>query len=105
MRFTGVLAVLVLAAGLARSDDAKQEKAKEEKALLQIAAIKKACQAYYINPSSGNVYPKKLADLTKPPWGGSSFLNDDKELCDPWGKEFKYATNPGGKPFVWSERT
>ena len=28
MRFTGVLAVLVLAAGLARSDDAKEEKAK-----------------------------------------------------------------------------
>jgi hypothetical protein len=80
------------------------------RAVLQAKGLTLACEAYHENPSSGNKYPAKLADLHSPPFGGSSFLrNGEEDLLDPWGNPFKYAVVPDakGEPelYVWSEQT
>jgi hypothetical protein len=105
-----VALALITVAGPAHAKDADKEEAKEKTALLQTVTIRKACEQYYLNPNSGGTYPKKLEDLIKPPWGGSSFLANGKDnLLDPWAKAFKYelAKDAKGfdKPFIWAERT
>jgi hypothetical protein len=87
---------------------AKQDEAKEKIAELNARGLMAACEAYYINPSSGLMYPKTLTDLVVPPFGGSLLKNGAKDLLDPWGKEYKYAAAvtdkgiPAG--YVWTER-
>lgn len=107
-RLCVAMAAAVAAAGLARGQD-DVEKAKAEKAELGARSLLQTCEAYYLNPQSGNQYPAKLADLARPPFGGASFLKNGREdLIDPWGKEYKYKVvelDSGEKrPYVWSER-
>ena len=87
---------------------AKQDEAKEKIAELNARGLTQACEAYYLNPASGNLYPMTLADLVTPPFGGSLLKNGAKDLLDPWGKEYKYAleTLRDGTqvPRVWTER-
>ena len=105
-----VVAILVILATVASSAvTANLETAKKQKAQLQAAAIAKAMETYYINPSSGNQYPTSLSELITPPWGGSSLLNDPQsDLIDPWGGQFQIqqaASNDNsiqGKPLVFT---
>ena len=88
---------------------AQQDGAKEKVAELSAKGLAQACEAYYLNPASGDIYPQTLADLVKPPFGGASFVrNGAKDLIDPWGKEYKYALEAlrdGTQvPRVWTER-
>ncbi len=98
------------AAEQAAREAAEYEAALEAHAELRLHSIITACQAYYTNPKSGHEYPEKLTDLVKPPWGGSSFLNDPAtDLLDPWGQPFQYERRKDSagaeRPFVWTERT
>lgn len=100
-------AVAVAAAGLARGQD-DVEKAKAEKAVLGTKSLLQTCEAYYLNPQSGNMYPAKLADLARPPFGTSFLKNGREDLIDPWGKEYKYKVveldSGEQRPYIWSER-
>jgi hypothetical protein len=87
----------------------KMDAAKEQMAELNARGLAVVCEAYFLNPASGNEYPKKLTDIVKPPFGGASFVrNGEKDLLDPWGKEYKYALEAlrdGTQvPRVWTER-
>ncbi|MBN9121950.1 MAG: type II secretion system protein GspG [Planctomycetes bacterium] len=66
-----------------------------------------ACESYYRHPDSGKKYPSGLTDLVEPPFGGSSFLRE-RDLIDPWGNPYRFATVRGAKGdtelYVWAER-
>ena len=112
-RLLVVVAVLLVAAvitivstmryiGSGRSGDAIQ----------QSMSILRACEAYRDNPNNpeaGKRFPTTLADLVKPPFGGSSFLRSgEADLLDPWGHSYRYAvvTSASGEQeaYVWAER-
>ncbi|MBN9520920.1 type II secretion system protein GspG [bacterium] len=107
MRPLCVAVVVVAAAGLARGQD-DVEKAKAEKAERSVKSLLAACEAYYVNPQSGNTYPRTFGDLLKPPFGNASFLRDPTDIIDPWGKQYKYQIAPQADgtpaPYIWSER-
>jgi hypothetical protein len=83
---------------------------------MKARTLLQACEAYYANPQSRNVYPTGLADLVEPRFGGASFLrNGLADVYDPWGAAYKYEVAPtrgkvNGKdavydrPYVWTER-
>ena len=108
-RYCLVFALLVVP--LVGRADEKDEKAKEDKALLQCKVLLQACEAYQLNAANnGAAPPLALVDLVKPPFAKNSYLpNGEKDLLDPWGKVFKYATVPDAdgalQPYVWCERT
>ena len=92
-----------------KADQEKVEKAKETRALVQTLDLLKACEAFKINPANEDFrYPLTLLNLKKPPFGGVSYISDEKDLLDPWGKPFHYgvAEDEKGnvKAYIWSER-
>ena len=82
----------------------------ENHAQLQAKALMAASEAYVTNPANkAGRYPSTLADLVKPPFGGTSFLqNKEKDLHDPWGMLYRQAIELDEKGFprhyVWTER-
>jgi hypothetical protein len=101
------VAGLILTAGLAGAQPDADE-AKEKRAELSAQSLVVACEAYYLNPQSGDKYPEKLDQLVTPPFGGFGFVRKATDLIDPWGKAYRYRVAPGAdgspQPFVWSER-
>jgi hypothetical protein len=89
--------------------DEKEEKAKETRALTQSQILLRTCEAFKIHPGNeGSRYPVALLNLKKPPWGGGSYIDNEKDLLDPWGKPFHYGVAVDEKgnvqTYVWSER-
>jgi hypothetical protein len=84
--------------------------ANERLATLATQSLAQAGEAYAINPANeGNRYPQVLADLSKPRFGGPSYLkNGVKDITDPWGRLYDcaYEANEKGDPqfYVWTER-
>src|SRR6478609_3520860 len=80
-----ILATVASVAVIRNIDDAKKNSAQ-----MKAKNLATAMEAYYANPSSGNVYPQAWQELIQPNWGGSSFLKDGaNDILDPWGQEFK----------------
>ena len=106
-----VVAILVILAGVGVVATTRYlDDAKKSKAQLQAATIYKAMEAFHLNPNSGGVYPSSLQELTNPPWGGSSFLNDPvADLTDPWNQQFQIQQSQAndnsvqGKPLVYTK--
>ncbi len=105
VRLAVAIGLVVAAAGLVRAQP-DAEAAKEKLAELDTRNLLQACEAYYLNPQSGNTYPKALGDLVMPPFGGAPFVKG--LIFDPWKQPYRYkvvALPAGGaQPFVWSER-
>lgn len=80
-----ILATVASVAVIRNIDDAKKNSAQ-----LKAKNLQTAMEAYYANPSSGNVYPTSWQELIQPHWGGSSFLKDPiNDILDPWGQEYR----------------
>lgn len=96
-----VVAILVILASVGIVATTKYlEDAKKNKAQLQCQSIAEACEAYYLNPQSGNQYPSTTQELLSPPFGGQSyFKNGQADLASPWG------TGPNAPQFVISTYT
>ena len=86
-----VVAILVILATVASIAVMQNlDTAKQNQAHLKAATIARACETFYLNPSSGNNYPTTLDELVATPWNGQSLLNDGaNDLLDPWGKRYQ----------------
>lgn len=77
---------------------------KKGDAVTGCATIAKACDSFVDNVSNPNgEFPKTLAELHSPPWGGGSYLPDGKEsLRDPWGNLYmmQQRTRDDGQPYL-----
>ena len=84
-----VVAILVILAGVGIVAYMRYlEDAKKTQAQLQCKSLAEACEAYYLNPQSGNTYPTSWQDLLVP-FGGTggsiSFLkNGQRDIMTPW---------------------
>jgi general secretion pathway protein G len=84
-----VVAILVILAGVGIVAYMRYlEDAKKTQAQLQCKSLAEACEAYYLNPQSGNSYPTSWQDLLVP-FGGTggsiSFLkNGQRDITTPW---------------------
>lgn len=100
---TAGLVAVVTGPAQARLDP---EADKERRAEVMTRSLLVACEAYYLNPQSGNTYPKALGDLVMPPWGGLPLTRG--RIFDPWRQPYRYEVVPGAdgtpQPYVWSER-
>jgi len=82
----------------------------ERCAELRAKGLKLAATAYATNPANETAsYPATLADLVRPPFGGTPYVKDPKTtLHDPWGRLFYVAIEldeKGETRFcVWTER-
>jgi hypothetical protein len=82
----------------------------EYHARLQAKGLRVAALAYATCPANEtNSYPATLADLVRPPFGGTAYVKDPKTAFhDPWGKLFYTAVEldeKGDTRFcVWTER-
>jgi hypothetical protein len=99
------------------NDPVLVEEARGEVAVQRANVVLVGCEAYYINPQSGNQYPLSLRDLLAPPFGGVGFLkNGVEDLLDTWGVPFKYEVGirrakwvdgterDSDWPYIWTER-
>ncbi len=66
--------------------------------------VSRAIEAYTSNPANPNSDPPtQLQDLIQPPFGGPSLLrNGERDLQDPWGKEYQVdaQTRNDGTPYI-----
>ena len=86
-----VVAIVVILAGVGVvATTSYLENAKKSKAQLGCKGLAGACEAYYLNPSSGGQYPQSLQDLINPGFGGSLLKNGQQDLMDPWNKMYTY---------------
>lgn len=76
--------------GEVRSTLDKLAEAKRDRALLQAMTIAQAARSYWVK---NGMPPANLELLVKPP-DGKPFLQDAKDLIDPWGKPFQLAFEP-----------
>jgi hypothetical protein len=86
------------------------DSALENHAILQVKRLMNATEQYVTNRANKvRRYPSTLADLVKPPFGGTSFLqNKEKDLHDPWGMLYRQAFEVDDRglvrQYVWTER-
>jgi general secretion pathway protein G len=103
MELLVVVAILVVLAGAAVPIYMTHlEGAKKSTAWSNAKTIEQQCEAYKIKNGD---YPANLQELAHPS-DGSTPTMEEKDLKDPWGREYMYA-NPGqhstlGKPDIWS---
>ena len=96
MTLLEIMIVLAILGGLATlvvtnvSDKFKDAKVKQ--ARIKIANMRNALDMFYTDCGS---YPSQLADLVKQPdscsnWGPSPYVKKEKDLKDPWNRDFIY---------------
>ena len=104
-----VVAILVILSTVAVvATTSYLENARKSRAQLQCKSLASACEAYYLNPQSGNQYPENLQQLLMPFGSGASLLkNGQDDLTDPWGNQYQYQLigNPDGtqQPLVHTQ--
>jgi len=80
-----------------------REKANIDAARGQIGLMLNACDYYRLHM---NDYPASLDQLIVNPGAGTKwagpYLDTDKLPKDPWGHEYVYEYQPGGKPIIFS---
>jgi general secretion pathway protein G len=95
-----VVAIIVMLAGVAAYSYTRYlEQARENTAKLQITHLQEAVMEY--NTSNGS-FPASLEELTAASEGKPAAL-EQKDLLDPWGKQYSYEPNnvsPTGKPRI-----
>lgn len=78
----------------------QKDKAKTKMAVLQISKISTALESFY---NDCDQYPQALRQLVDKPsenicenWQPRGYLKNEKEILDPWKREFVYELEGGG---------
>jgi general secretion pathway protein G len=97
-----VVAILVVLAGIGIGVFAYLDSSKEKAAQLQIKNLETAVTSYKLDHGS---FPDSLQVLTVPTDGKAALL-EQKDLVDPWGRQFMYdqsKPSPKGVPLIYSQ--